>query len=830
MSERTYKSHRSIEGIVSLFTNFKNQKTREAEQLKSALYNVGLLVLLGAFALVILILLPFIRPLAFGVLFGAVLFPAKKKLSNSINRWIDKIEKNDVPVIIGIASIPFNALEKLGEVIILFIFTHIKIILGGTGSIILLKILHSILPKKLLSYVVDIVLWQHSLFEYIVSTFNTLLLLLIIISFVISLYLLWNSTTSSFFTIAGQFIWIVIIAYGCSFFGPFQIPVFVTIMIYAFLAMMYDETTYNQLVARFKNIFRKEANIIQQLEQEEKGDDEEEVQATSTAPLVASNELLQKTKSHLSEMKSKLQLNVPQSDQKSSKKDEEELESNWYFQILFYACAATILFKHLWIVTFCIIPVIFYSIIAICKALGLWNYVEAKLKDPINNIKEWANQRRYALMPIFLPGMIQLNKKVHSMFCTIMKSYVDDISACVMIIFLILSVIFISVFSFAQIYSEAITVVQLTGDLVNRTLAVRPELVDMLPINMQSMNDVIDNAYQYSRTTIEEHLDSFLNNTDKEQAIKFKTQILSLWDRLIQRYMDQYNGNEVGPRVTSESVFDTIDEIFTSSGLTFTSIFAWAKNNLSLMKEIGDSVWIVLRTNLTLLFSIITTSFGVLISSGHFMLTILFNSVIFFTTLYYLLQSSKDRYTPIAVNSNSAIQLRILEALESSVSSVLIATLKLSIFHGLFTFVTHSIFGAHVVYLPAFLAAILAAAPFLETYWCSIPAFLDLWLTQNHFYLGVALVLIHFIVPPNFNIIIHSEIKGSGHPYLTALSIAGGIYLLGLEGAIIGPLLLCLLIVLFEFTISLTSSSPLNTFTQQTSNEESASPILLPPK
>ncbi|KAL7039763.1 hypothetical protein ACKWTF_000104 [Chironomus riparius] len=825
MSEKTYKSRRSIEGIVSLFTNFKNQKTREAEQLKSALYNVGLLLLLGAFALVILILLPFIRPLAFGVLFGAVLFPAKKKLASSINKWIDKIEKNDVPVIISIASIPFNALEKLGEVIILFIFTHIKIILGGTGSIILLKILHSILPKKILTYVVDIVLWQHSLFEYIVSTFNTLLLLLIIISFIISLYLLWNNSTSSLFTIVGQLLWIVIIAYGCSFFGPFQIPAFVTIMVYAFLAMMYDETTYNELVARLRKIFRKEANIIEQLEQDEKGEEEEEILATSTTPLANSNELLQKTKSHLSEMKSKLQLNV-QSDQKSSKKDEEELESNWYFQILFYACAATILFKHLWIVAFCVIPVIFYSIIAICKALGLWNYIEAMLKDPIDKIKEWVIQRRDALMPIFLPGMIQLNKKVRGMFCRLMKSYVDDISSCVMIVFLILAVIFISVFSFAQIYSEAITVVQLTGDLVNRTLAVRPELVDMLPINMQSMNDVIDNAYQYSRTTIEEHLDSFLNNTDKEQAIKFKTQILSLWDRLIQRYMDQYTGNEVaGPRVTSESVFDTIDEIFTSSGLTFTSIFAWAKNNLSLMKEIGDSIWIVLRTNLTLLFSIITTSFGVLISSGHFMLAILFNSVIFFTTLYYLLQSSKDRYTPIAVNSNSAMQLRILEALESSVSSVLIATLKLSIFHGLFTFVTHSIFGAHVVYLPAFLAGVLAAAPFLETYWCSIPAFLDLWLTQNHFYLGVALVLIHFIVPPNFNVIIHSEIKGSGHPYLTALSIAGGIYLLGLEGAIIGPLLLCLLIVLFEFTISLTSSSPLNTFTQQTSNEESASPM-----
>lgn len=234
--------------------------------------------------------------------------------------------------------------------------------------------------------------------------------------------------------------------------------------------------------------------------------------------------------------------------------------------------------------------------------------------------------------------------------------------------------------------------------------------------------------------------------------------------------MDIHNGHDaIGPRVTQQSVLDTLDEIINSSG-GYSSIITWAKANLGAMKELSDAVFGIVMTNLSLVFSVFTTFFGVIISSGHVMLTFLFNSIIFFTTLYYLLQASQDRYVIMNISSNSGLGVRLVESLETSVSSVLIATMKISLFHGLFTWLTHTVFGAHVIYLPAFIASLLAAAPFLETYWCSIPAFLDLWLSQDRFYLGLILVFIHFIVPSNFNVIIHSEIKGSGHPYLTALS------------------------------------------------------------
>lgn len=455
-----------------------------------------------------------------------------------------------------------------------------------------------------------------------------------------------------------------------------------------------------------------------------------------------------------------LELQRPSELKKYDDKTSNELESDQYFKILFYACVVTVLWKYSWIVFLGLISTSFYLIKWFAQWIGISSPLSAMYDNYRNYFEAFIAERRNIIFPVWLPAVLELNSKSHKFLCTKAKSYIDDLSSIIVILGLVFLILFISIFSFVQIYSETIAVAQLGGNLLNRTITYRPDLIEMLPIDIQSMDDIIDNAHKYGRTTISAYVDNIFNDTDPNQAKKLKTQILTVWDRLIQSYLDRNNGDGFqGPRADTNSLYDSLGEIVTNPS-TKAGIIEWAKGNFGMIMEVGDSVWMIVRTNLTLLLSAFGTLFSIVLGGGHAVIKFLFNSIIFFTCLYYLLQNSGEKYAPIAVNTNSQWGSRFANSIEASISSVLVATLKLALFHGIFTWLTHTIFGAHIVYLPSVLASLFAAAPFLETYWCSIPAFLDLWLSQDKFWLACLLVIIHYIVPSNFNPIIHSEIKG----------------------------------------------------------------------
>ncbi|XP_021711693.1 transmembrane protein 245 isoform X4 [Aedes aegypti] len=809
---------RSIDGLFNAWLVLRNQG--HEKPLRNALYNVMMVAVVGVVIGVTLVLAPFFKPLLWAFLFGAVLFPAKKRIAEALNRWIERIERDEKHLLLGVLGAPVQGIDSLGEFLTEWLLGHLKIIGIGFGGLITLRLLVWVAPTEVFLSVWNFIVWKHSLFRALLGSLTLQMLVIIVVLYVASVYMLWKPELSTPFLIIGQLLWVLIVGYGCSFLGALQVPVFLGLLSYGAIGLIYN-LQKDEKNARFIDKWHSLLDV--------------------TSYRLDDSKVEPSEGSRIEELKSKMQLDVSATPQLSStmndtrnatinstmERTHESLESDSYFRILFYACGAVLIWMHTWILFLGVIPIFLHVVKRIAEYLGLVQCITQQIHDYWELLKLWLFPRHSALLPLCLPGILRVNANIHRYACAKIRSYIDDISSIVMIGFLSVLVMLVSVFAFAQIYSETIAVAQLGSNLVNRTLTHRPELIEMLPIDMQSMDNIIDNAYKYGRSHIEQYVDGIFNDTDPTQAKKLKCQILSVWDRLIQSWMDRNNGDGlVGPRVSSQSIRVTIDEIFINP-ITKAGIIGFVKSNIGMLLEVADSLWILLRTNLTLLASAIGTLVSVILGGGHAVLKFLFHTIIFFTTLYYLLQSSQDRYAPTAITINNSWGPRIIQALEDSISSVVVATLKLALFHGLFTWLTHTIVGAHIVYLPAVLASILAAAPFLESYWCSVPAFLDLWLSQDRFWLGSLLVLVHFIVPSNFNPIIHSEIKGGGHPYLTGLSIAGGMYLFGLEGALLGPLLLCVMVVLFEVTMSAIRDSPVTPQTRKSSldtNNELYSP------
>lgn len=129
----------------------------------------------------------------------------------------------------------------------------------------------------------------------------------------------------------------------------------------------------------------------------------------------------------------------------------------------------------------------------------------------------------------------------------------------------------------------------------------------------------------------------------------------------------------------------------------------WVKSNLGMIMEVVDSLWIIVRKNMYLLGSMFGTIFSFLLGGGHVVITFIVNTVIFFTALFYLLSSSEERFAGLAAIDALGFSMgsKIAAALEDSISCVIYATVKIAVFNGLFTYLTHTWFGAHIVFLPA---------------------------------------------------------------------------------------------------------------------------------
>ncbi|KAK6055210.1 hypothetical protein COOONC_07284 [Cooperia oncophora] len=85
----------------------------------------------------------------------------------------------------------------------------------------------------------------------------------------------------------------------------------------------------------------------------------------------------------------------------------------------------------------------------------------------------------------------------------------------------------------------------------------------------------------------------------------------------------------------------------------------------------------------------------------------------------------------------------------------------------------------------------------MPPYIVCIFGFLELWLVRGELSVAIVFAIMSFAPQMFVDATFYREVKFS-HPYVTGLSILGGMYWLGLQGAIIGPIILCSFLVLIH--------------------------------
>ncbi|KAK0182480.1 hypothetical protein PV327_000619 [Microctonus hyperodae] len=504
---------------------------------------------------------------------------------------------------------------------------------------------------------------------------------------------------------------------------------------------------------------------------------------------------------------------------------DDQVDTAKYMYGATYACAGMLMWKHKWILMILTVPVVWYITKQMSRYFGFWETIKNHVKSLMNFFKIWYHERQQALVPAHVRGLYKIYIIVDGKMREILKGSVDAVATIAVIFALLIFTFCATIFIMVQIYAEGMHLVQVTGEILNSTLVNNPD-IDWVPEQWEdSVNSVLDNAYTYGRSAISDGVKNLVKDLEPAKAEILEKKVVELWDRLYQAWMMSDEASDmIGPTVDVTAALSVWESIRDSFGkmptqmFNMTGIQNFAKENIGILMSVLDSVWSIVKGNMSIVLSILTELLYIVLMSGSAVLNFTLSTVVFFTTLFYLLSSSGKTYKPIElVAMFSPMSLYSKDnfggfaiALQEAVIGVFAATFKLAAFFGMWTWFIHNLFQVKIVYLPSVFATVLAAVPFLDAYFACIPATIELWFTRSPM-IAILFFTFHFL-PCNIVITdFYKEIKGGGHPYLTGLSIAGGIFCLGVEGAIFGPLLLCCVMVVINL-----SRRYLHSFTQET--------------
>ncbi|XP_069121345.1 transmembrane protein 245-like isoform X2 [Argopecten irradians] len=834
----------------SPFNNVLNNLPQGHEKaFKQAIYttaaNLFILIAVGAAVAVYFILEVFLRPLLWAVLCGTFLYPVKRSLTSWLRRWLHGLQTTNTPFVLGVAFIPIKAIDRVYGNVFNKFMQHIRMILGGFAGIVLTYLLWHFGPAK------NILYGLRSIFYFIYEVlgyFTSFWIWTLLVGYLLAVVFLWSPDTKQYLRFLSFPVWIVLTLHVATAAGYLRVPLLiflVVVIVIGFVAEINEarlaegKSVPPTPVEAAWIILAGDSETDQSKEGKEK-DDEDDDKSSNDTETESHQDKPEKSKDSGENVKKPSSLPVrsptvssasPQkrdrpklhmkeaAAEKSEDKTEEKFEEKARslidncFIYLFWLLVLTRIWLNIWVIQLLFpIGLIMWLFKTLLIQLGSGGIFGERVERVKVALKSWLVSRRDVLTPRWIRGVAKLVLRGDHKIVSVLEQSLDKTTSVLFILLLLFGTAILVIFGAIQIQQESMLFVKMTSEVMNNTL--NSEFNSWLPNGedlQKAMDSMVGNAYLYGRNWIAARLRDFVSGSmDKSSTnnTQIETQVLEVWDRLYENWLARNDTSSSLQKTAGFNVLPT-DVINVNSmwevvsqgdAFNISQIIAFVKDNIGTFMSVIDSVWIVLKGNMNLVLSLVTATLSVVFGGGTALLNFVISSVIFLTTLFYLLATSGNQYKPLEWFSNlSPTQGTsvIGQAVEEAITGVFMASLKMAAFYGFYTWMTHTWFGVNIVFIPSVMAAMFAAVPFLGTYWATIPAVLELWLVQGQGFLALLLVIFHMLPTYVVDTAIYSEIKG-GHPYMTGLAIAGGIYWMGLEGAIFGPILLCCLIVVIR--------------------------------